>query len=283
MMSGFNLIRKFPALATLLLLELLLLLLVSFQLQINRRVSLLEKTSLMMIGPVQELNHNMVETAAGALKNKKTRAELAVENKRLRLALEKVGQLRTALEESERENSRLRQMMGLPGDEGWRYVAAEVIGRTHRRNDYMVTINRGASSGIRRDQGVLGPDGVVGVIWEVSGGYAKVMTVNNPSSVVAALVQDTRYLESYVVGTGPRSGSLENFPNFENLKNNDLILTSGLDGLFPKGLYIGRVRSARPSAYLFRRVELQFSTDFSKLEEVVVLIPDCEEAFDEME
>ena len=79
----------------------------------------------------------------------------------------------------------------------------------------------------------------MGIVWELSGNYAKIMTANNPSSVIAAMIQDSRYSESYVSGQGTDKGSIKNFPNFKTIRPNDLVLTSSLDGIFPKGLHIG--------------------------------------------
>ena len=276
-MAGINLVKKIPTLLTLLLLELALLLVISYQLQVSRRVDVLEKTSLAFFGPVQELTHTMVGSVSKALENKKTRGQLETENARLHAALEGLGQLRTQLEEAELENARLRDLLDLPDTSGWDMVPAEVIGRAHRRNDYMITINKGARDGLKPDMGVFCRQGVVGVVWEVSGGYAKVMTVNNPSSVIGAMVQASRYQESYVSGMDLLTGRLDNFPNFETIAPGHLILTSGLDGVFPKGIHIGRVLTAEPSSYLFQEVTVRLATDFSRLEEVVVLLPLCAE------
>ena len=79
------------------------------------------------------------------------------------------------------------------------------------------------------------------------------------------------------------SGRLENFPNFKTIKPGDLILSSGLDRIFPKGAHIGRVIRGQPSSYMFQEVEIQFAVDFSKLEEVMVLAPICKEDDDALE
>lgn len=276
-MTGFNIFKRFPTFSTLLILELILLLVISYQLQVSRRVNVLEKSTLAVFGPVQELTQSMVGSVSKALENKKTRAQLEIDNKRLTEALKGLGQLRTQLEEAELENVRLRQLLNLPRTSQWDMVGAQVIGRAHRRNDYMITINKGSRDGLQPDMGVFGLEGVVGVVWEVSWGYAKIMTANNPSSAIAVMVQDSRYLESYVSGDELLFGRLDNFPNFEEIGPGDLILTSGLDGIFPKGIHMGRVIEAKPSLYRNQNVKMRFSTDFSRLEEVMVLIPRCEE------
>ena len=284
-MPGFNTIKKFPGLSLLFLLEFVLLLIVSHQIQVDTNLSLLEKMGLMVFGPVQELNDRLVGSISETMEEKKARSQLAKENEELNRSLAGHGQLLTNLAESELENARLRTLLNMPKEENWKTISAQVIGATQRRNDFMITINKGSSSGVHRDYGVYCPEGIVGIVWESSFSYSKVMTLPNPGSVVACMIQDTRHNESYVSGLGASEGQhrirykgrIQNFPNFESIKPHDLVLTSGLDGLYPKGLHIGRVISARPAAHMFQNVEIELSADFSSLEEVVVLVPECRE------
>lgn len=276
-MIGFNLIKKFPTLFTLLMLELILLLVIAYQLQVSRKVDVLEKTTLTVLGPVQELTNALVGSVSDVLRNKKTRDELDQENQKMRASLEGLEQLRTQLEEAELENARLRVLLSLPSPTGWKAIPAQVVGRASRNSDFMITLNKGSRAGIREDMGVICERGVVGVVWEVSGSYSKILTANNPAAVIAAMVQDSRYQESYVSGIDLLTGRLDNFPNFETLHVGDLVLTSGLDDVFPKGIHLGRVTEARSSSYLFQDVRVGFSADFSRLEEVMVLVRDCSE------
>jgi len=275
-----GLIKKAPGLGMLLILEFLLLLIVSYQIQVDNHMSLLEKGALALFAPFQEANKKAVDSVSKRFADRRTREELELENSLFRKKLEDRERVVTELVEVSLENERLRALLNLPKEENWNYVPAQVIGSNHRRNDYMITINKGEKDGIRRDYGVFCPDGVVGVVWEVSGGYAKVLTANNPSAVTAAMLQDGRDSEIFVAGRGTAQeafGSIENFPNFKAIHPTDLVLTAGLDGVFPKGLHIGRVIRAQPSSYMFQNVEIRFSTDFSRLEEVVVLVPNCPE------
>jgi len=284
-MAGFNTIKQFPGLTTLLLLEFLLLMVVSHQIQDDSNLSLLEKVGLMVFGPVQELNHRLVGSLSETLEEKKSRAALEEENKRLKRAQAGHEQLLTDLAEVELENARLRGLLDMPKEDGWKTIPAQVIGATQRRNDFMITINRGTSAGVQRDYGVYCSEGIVGIVWESSFNYAKVMTVTNPSSVVACMIQDSRHSESYVSGLGAMEGRnrvrytarVNNFPNSQTIRPHDLVLTSGLDGLFPKGLRIGQVTSGRPAANMYQSAEIELSANFSSLEEVLVLVPECRE------
>lgn len=272
-MAGLRIFKNYPGLGTLLAFEVFLFLVVSYQVQVDNRLSLLEKMGLIVFGPIQELNHRAVGSVSRLFESRKDRQTLLQENQRLADSLVGSAQIKSLLVELELQNERLRELLKLPRDDVWQHVYAEVIGRTQLRGDYMITINKGTDHGIHRELGVCGVDGVVGVVWEVSGSYAKVMTVNNPTAVVASLIQSSRYQESFVAGLGGSKARLENFPNFETIQPMDLVLTSGLDGIFPKGLHIGRVLRGKPSTHMFQEVEIQLATDFTRLEEVLVLIP----------
>ncbi len=282
-MAAFGFFKRHPGLRALLALEFALFFIVAYQIQVDGRISLLEKIALAVFGPIQDINQRTLNSIDGFFEEGKTRAELSRENRQLKEDLSGHQTLRDLYEEAERENRRLKRLLDMADEPGWREVYARVVGRAQRRNDYMITIDKGARQGVRSELGVYSPDGVVGVVWEVSGGYAKVITVNNPSSVIAAMVQSSRYQETYVSGLGGLKGVLKNFPAFEQVHAHDLVLTSGLDRVFPKGLHIGRITRGMPSADMFQEVEFLFSTDFSRLEEVIVLIPECAEEFDELE
>jgi len=272
-MSGISLLKKYPGFSLLLILELVAFLIVSYQIQVDPKVSLLEKMGLFIIGPFQNMSDSVLDSVSKVSEDRRSIESLRIENDRLREKVLTLEQTQSALLESQAENTRFRKLLDLPEPENWSRVYAEIIGRSRRRNDPMIVINKGSRDGLRADLGVACPQGTVGVIWEVAPAYSKVMTINNPSSVIAAQVQKSRYQDCFITGVDDSHGRLDNFPNFENLTYNDLVQTSGLDGIFPKGLHIGRVVKADPSTYVFQNVEVLFSTNFTKLEEVIVLIP----------
>jgi rod shape-determining protein MreC len=268
-----GLFKKYPGISTLLALQLVAFLLVSYQIQVNPRLTLLEQMGLTLIGPFQSMNHRLIETVSETFEQRKAREDLERENLLLRRNLEQARARETALREAAMENDRLRTLLQLEPRQDYDRVFADVIGHVQSRKDYMIIVNKGLVHGLQAEQGVYSPSGVVGVIWEVSSYYSKIMTLNNPSSAVAAMVQQSRYQQCFVKGTGRSNGLLENFPNYEQIRYGDMVLTSGLDGIFPKGIHIGSVIHAQTSSYMAQEVELKFATDFARLEEVIVLIP----------
>lgn len=282
-MSGFSLLKKYPGFTTFLVLQMVAFLIVSYQIQVDPKISLLEKMGLIVVGPIQGVSHSILNSMFGYSEDRRSLETLRDENEQLRERLIRYEQTMSALVEAEDQNTRLRALLQMPMRQDWQKVHAEIVGHSRRRNDAIIIINKGSLHGLRADLGVACPQGVVGVVWEVSPRYSKVMTINNPSSVIAAQVQESRYQDCFISGVDAAHGRLDNFPNFEKLDYNDLVQTSGLDRIFPKGLHIGRVVKAKPSTYMFQNIEVRFSTDFTKLEEVVVLIPETPRGDDELE
>ena len=276
-------LKKYSDFSIFLGLELLLFLLVSYQIQVTPHVSLLEKLGLSIFGPIQRLNHYTLSALVDSFAEKKTVRELEARIQVLEQRLVDQHQLQARQREVELQNKRLRDLLDLPQPEQWRHIYAEIIGRSRRYQDNLIFINKGSRHGVRRDYGVLSKEGVVGIVWEVTAQYAKIMTLNNPGTVVAVRPQESRYSESFVVGQGFQKGRLENFPNYEEIAPRDLVLTSGLDRVFPEGLHVGQVLSAAPSDYAFQNVTIEFSSKLFQLEEVIVLEPLAQEGVHELE
>ena len=118
----------------------------------------------------------------------------------------------------------------------------------------------------------LVPEGIVGQVIEAAGHYAKILRIVDRNSAVDALVQRNR-VRGVLSGASTAMGHLDYVLLKEDVQVGDTIVTSGLDGVFPKGLRIGGVRSveARPNE-MFHTIEVAPFVDFDKLEELLVVI-----------
>jgi rod shape-determining protein MreC len=118
---------------------------------------------------------------------------------------------------------------------------------------------------------VVSVRGVVGQIMESSRGFSRVLLITDPNSAVASLVQRSR-ARGIVVGNGHQLCRVKYLHRSEDVKAGDVVLASGLDGVYPKGVQIGTVLKAETKdPELFQRVAIKPSVDFRRLEEVVVL------------
>jgi rod shape-determining protein MreC len=149
-------------------------------------------------------------------------------------------------------------------------VAAQVIGGSADPSSHTLFINRGERARIRLNQPVITPDGIVGKIVEVSPTTAQVLLINDRDSGVGALFADSR-TQGIVKGTGDPEPLMAYVTNDEPVHPGDLILTSGEDRIFPKGLMIGRVARVKPG-YPFQTIHVQTAARLDRLEDVLVLL-----------
>ncbi len=174
--------------------------------------------------------------------------------------------------ETREENARLRRLLLLRDRLPLATVAGEVIGREAGGWVRSLTVNRGRGDGITQQTPVIVPDGLVGRVVQVHRGAAVIQLLNDPASTVGAVVQRTRtagLVEGDAGGTVrfkfmARDGA--------SVAPGDVVVTSGLGTLFPKGLPVGRVvRIEDKGSALFHFAVLAPAVDFSRVEEVLLV------------
>jgi rod shape-determining protein MreC len=150
-------------------------------------------------------------------------------------------------------------------------IAARVIGGSPDSGSLVVNIDRGSRDGIRRDMGVITPDGVVGKILAVYPDISQVLLLGDKESGVGALLADTR-TQGPVKGTGEPLLSLDYISSDEKVTVGEAVLTSGQDRIFPKDLPVGRVVDfASDPKSPFMKIRIKPAAHLDRLEEVLVL------------
>ena len=187
------------------------------------------------------------------------------ENEHLRVQALQAGETRE-------ENTRLRRLLVLRDRLPLATVAGEVIGREAGGWVRSLTVNRGHSDGIAQQTPVIMPDGLVGRVVQVHRGAAVIQLLNDPASTVGAVVQRTR-TAGLVEGD---AGGAVRFKfmarDGASVAPGDLVVTSGLGTLFPKGLPVGRVvKIEDKGSALFHFAVLAPAVDFSRVEEVLLV------------
>ncbi len=170
------------------------------------------------------------------------------------------------------ENSRLGHLLEMKSQVGTQTVVARVIGKDATNWFRTILIDRGANEGIKRHMAVVTTEGLVGRVVETTALAARVQLITDPESAVGVLIQRSRVIG---VAAGSQGGSVQikYLPIMADVAVGDRIITSGMGGVFPKGIPLGRVlRSNRPTnGALFQETWVQPLADFSRLEEVMVL------------
>ncbi len=170
------------------------------------------------------------------------------------------------------EYPRLQALLGFKQRLKRPAVAARVIGMDPSGWFKSVIIDKGRRDGLKLHMPVVHAAGVVGKIVSVAEDYAKVLLLIDQNSAVDCLVQRSRD-RGMVRGMSRLTCKLDYVLKSSQVRVGDLVVTSGLGGIFPKGLTVGRVTEIRdvPGA-LFKEIEIRPAVDFSKLEEVLVVL-----------
>ena len=175
------------------------------------------------------------------------------------------------LEEQALETQRLQGLLAMKEISRAEFLAARVVGKDATNWFKTVLIDRGSLAGIRRNQPVVAPDGLVGRVVEVTPTAAKVQLITDPVSAAGGLIQRTRVI-GIVSGSLGAGLKVRYLPLMADIAIGDEVVTSGMGGVFPKGIPLGRVIAAeRRSGALFQEATLAPKVDLSRLEEVLIL------------
>lgn len=196
---------------------------------------------------------------------------LREENKHLQGEVAVLQRRIDQLEEQSLETQRLQRLLAMRESPQAGFLTARVVGKDATNWFKTILLDRGSQEGVRRNQPVLAPDGLVGRVVEVTPTSAKVQLLTDPVSAVGGLVQRTRVtgIVSGNLGAGARVRYL---PLLADVVVGDEVVTSGMGGVFPKGIPVGRITAVeRRSGALFQEASLQPLADLGRLEEVMIL------------
>jgi len=239
----------------------------------TRSPGFVEDVALDVVGGIQNVIQSPVEAYQNFSRRIVQLQEMDLENQRFRQELKKLRPLGTQVIELEMENQRLRQLLEMSIEPKLRSLGARVVGDTSTAFANVLLINIGRSHGSRINASVLVPEGVVGRVVQAGTSTSLVLTLLDLNSRVPALVQRSR-VKGIIAGFNGQSLTMEYVSKDADIRVGDQILTSGIAGSFPKGLVIGTIKEVQEGDIgLFRRLLVQPSVDFDRVEEVRLLIP----------
>jgi rod shape-determining protein MreC len=166
---------------------------------------------------------------------------------------------------------RLQRLLNFREQIAFDVVAAEVVGRGSNSWTEIIHINRGTRDKIAKGYPVVTHDGLVGQVIHAAPALSQVMLLTDFRSGVDALVQRTR-ASGVVTGRGRDLATLKFLPMGADIQPGDRLISSGMGGVFPKGLIIGAVQDVSRNGRQGQQVEIRPNVDFSHLEEVLVLV-----------
>ena len=192
------------------------------------------------------------------------------ENRDLKFEIEQLRLEQVRLSDDAQQARRLQALLGFKEQYIAKTVAAQVIGSSGSEQSRSVYIDKGTSAGVEKDMAVITADGLVGKVLRAYGSSAQVLLINDQSSGVGVILDKSR-LQGVIKGTAVGEVILEKVMTDEQVAPGDLIVTSGGDQIFPKGITVGTVMKVSPGADLFLNIRVKPSANLSRLEEVLVI------------
>ena len=158
-------------------------------------------------------------------------------------------------------------------DSSYRFIPARVINNSVNNPHNYITLNKGRKHGIKADQGIVAPNGVAGVVIDVSDSYSVGLSVLNRRWSISAKLKNTNYFGSlYWGGSDYRKASLMEIPFHVEIEQGDSVVTSGYSSVFPEGVMIGTIHSFdKAEGENYYNIEVVLSTDFKSLTHVQVI------------
>ena len=192
------------------------------------------------------------------------------ENRNLKAQIERMSLEQVRISQDADQARRLQALLAFKEQFISQTMAAQVIGGSGSEQSRLVFIDKGENDHIKRDMAVITADGIVGKVLNVYSSTSQVLLINDQTSGVGALLDKTR-LQGILRGTPAGEVMLEKVMSDETVPPGEMVLTSGGDGIFPKGLLVGRVTKVGAGSDLFLNIRVRPAADLSRLEEVLVV------------
>ncbi len=201
------------------------------------------------------------------------------ENEVLKNALAKANQSLIELEEIRKENRNLHELLNMAHSIEAESVGANVIASNVLTEFKTLTTDKGHNDGIRKNMVVLGPGGLVGRIGQVGTDQSNVFLISDPNSAVDVYVERSGS-RALLVGTSYDSSlrpfyslsRLEYLRKTSDIRNGDVVITSGLDKLFPAGIPVGTIHNVENATTgLFKKAEVVPFVDLTEVKEVSII------------
>lgn len=232
-----------------------------------------------VISPLQKIIYNANDKLKESFdffinfsKVKQENEELAAKNAELENKLIEYNRMKD-------ENQTLREMFEYSeANENYNYLGCNIVGYSGGNISNGYVIDKGTNDGVKKDMIVITPQGLVGKITKAENSYSIVQTILNENIAVASMVESTRETTGVLQGVTDNKNKnltmLSNIPINSEIKEGDVILTSGLGGMYPKEIRIGEVVSIEvDSVGIMKKAVVKPYVDFNKLEGLFVVVP----------
>jgi len=225
-----------------------------------------------ILRPIQILRRDFAGTCAYYWENYFNLLGVHAENIELKKRLFVIESENSVLRELEHENKRLQGLLSVQNELKKQGVVANVVAFEPSSWVQALSIDKGALAGLRPGMAVLSGKGVVGQLVAVGRSTSRVLLVSDPSSGIDSIIQESR-IRGVMEGIGRFKSRWNYVASEAEVQIGNRILTSGLDGVFPRGLMLGTIKKVadRDEGALFQEIDVELAVDFSKLETVLIV------------
>src|SRR5689334_5938001 len=245
--------------------------LISTQVTTKRGVPMLEEVVFGVFSEVQRVANAMTMGARTSWQNYFALQQVQEENVRLKQEISAL-QVRLQQERSLAQQSQsLQKLLDLKTSSELSTTAANVIAGGASPEFRTITIDKGTSEGVHADMAVISPAGIVGRVIQPSPRAAKVQLLIDRNAAAGALVERTR-AQGVVIGTGDDELRMDYVSGTTEVKAGDVVVTSGIDGIYPKGFVIGQIQSVRRGSGQYSAIVIKPAVDFTSLEAVLIVL-----------
>lgn len=239
-----------------------------------KQTSLAEKVIIDVMAPVQSFLSGFQTTISSYMVHYVSNINASKENETLKSQISELETEVFGFQETLKESQRLKSLLNYGVDIPRKKIVARVVSWDASDDYKVIRINKGLNHGIKLQSVVTSSEGLVGYVYRITNNYSDVITILDANNRVDGVVERIRS-HGVVEGFGRNRCLMKYVNRTEPIILNDTVLTAGLGNVYPKGLKIGFIsRIERESYGITQHVEITPVVNFSKLEEVLVLIQD---------
>jgi rod shape-determining protein MreC len=231
--------------------------------------SVLEAGAMRSLAPLASLVTSVTGGVRNLGSNIRLNRTLLEENKTLRSQVEELQRQNMRLFSAEGDVQRLSEAVEYERATGGPVMAADIVYIDHTSwlQTAIVSVKEGRA---RVDQPVVSTTGLVGRVVLVAGGYAKIQLITDRSASVGAMIQRTRR-QGVIRGSGGGNLELDYIPAQADVRAGDMVVTAGIDGVYPRGVPVGSITAVAAGTELFHRIRVVPRVDFGVLDQVFIL------------
>jgi rod shape-determining protein MreC len=238
----------------------------------GRKITLLRRWTVALVTPIERLTHGTSLHTRSVWDNYIDLRHARQQNAQLKQEITNLREEEAAFAEDAAQGRRLQTVLGFQEHYISKTVAAQVIGTSGTDRSHVLYIDKGWADGLRANQAVITPYGVVGKLRDVFPHTSQLLLINDSSSGAGVLLESTR-IRGIIRGTSSGQVQINDLTQDSRIKPGEQVVTSGGDQVFPRGLPVGTVESIAPDPQHqpYTAITIKPAADLSQLEEVLVI------------